>query len=229
MAASLPTLDPRTCQGLSAPMQVRVIEYFIDPKIAEQLEQVTPSRMHSHSTATNPQVRQLHRLITTLLSPEQAPAQALCLCYHERWEVEETIDETRNQQRLSQQPLRSRWPKLVLQEFYALLLAHYAVRCLMLQAAQSKGLDPDRISFTGAIQVLGQGLLQSSFSSPELTIRALKRMCADLASPGQLVAPRRLRFNCRVVKHICTRFRRKRPEHHNLTFKHTSFADILLI
>ena len=58
---------------------------------------------------------------------------------------------------LSQQPLRSRSPKLVLQEFYALLLAHYAVRCLMLQAAQTTGLDPDRISFTGAIQVLGSG------------------------------------------------------------------------
>ncbi len=225
----LTTLDPRTCQGLSTPMQVRIIEYHIDPKIAEQLEQVTPSRMHSHSTATNPQVRQVHRLLTTLLSPEQVPAEALCLCYHERWEVEETIDETRNQQRLSQQPLRSRSPKLVLQEFYALVLAHYAVRCLMQQAAQSKGLDPDRISFTGAIQVLGQGIVHSVFSSPELAVRALKRMCADLASPGQLVAPRRLRFNCRVVKHICTRFRRKRPEHHNLTFKHTSFADILLI
>jgi len=225
----LTTLSPRTCQGLSAPMQVRIIEYRIQPLVAEQLEQVTPSRMHSHSGSTNPQVRQVHRLLTTLLEPEQVPAPALCLCYHERWEAEETIDETRNQQRLSQQPLRSRLPKLVLQEFYALLLAHYAVRGLMLRAAQTTGLDPDRISFTGAIQVLGQGILQSSFYSPELTIRALKRMCADLASPGQLVAPRRLRFNCRVVKHICTRFRRKRPEHHNLTFKHTSFADILLI
>jgi len=225
----LATLSPKNCQGLSAPMQVRVIEYFIDPEVAQQLEQITPSRIHSHSSSTNPQVRQVHRLITTLLSPEQAPAQALCLCYHERWEVEETIDETRNQQRVSQQPLRSRSPKLVLQELYALLLAHYAVRCLMLRAAQTAGLDPDRISFTGAIQVLGQGILQSSFYSEELTIRALKRMCADLACPGHLVAPRRLRFNCRVVKHICTRFRRKRPEHHNLTFKHTSFADLLLI
>jgi hypothetical protein len=174
-------------------------------------------------------VRQVHRLITTLLSPEEAPAQALCLCYHERWEVEETIDETRNQQRVSQQPLRSRSPKLVLQECYAVLLAHYAVRCLMVQAAHTAGLDPDRISFTGAIQVLGQAIQQSSFYSAELTIRALKRICADLACPGHLVAPRRLRFTCRVVKHICTRFRRKRPEHHNLTFKHISFADILRI
>jgi hypothetical protein len=225
----LTTLSPKNCQGLSAPMQVRVMEYRIAPESAEQLEQVTPSRMHSHSGSTNPQVRQVHRLITTLLSPEQAPAHELCLCYHERWEIEETIDETRNQQRVSQQPLRSRSPKLILQEFYALLLAHYAVRCLMFQAAQTAGLDPDRISFTGAIQVLGQAILQSSFYSPELTMRALTRMCADLASPGHRVAPRRLRFNCRVVKHICTRFRRKRPEHHNLTFKHTSFADILLI
>ena len=225
----LTTLDPRNCQGLSAPLQVRVIEYSIDPPVAEQLEQVTPSRLHNHSGATNPQVRQVHRLITTLLCPEQAPAKELCLCYHERWEVEETIDETRNQQRLSQQPLRSRLPKLVLQEFYALLLAHYAVRGLMLQAAQSKGLDPDRISFTGTIQVLGQAIVQSVFHSPELTVRALKRLCADLASPAALVAPRRLRFNCRVVKHICTRFRRKRPEHHNVSLKRTSFADILLI
>ena len=225
----LTTLDPTTCQGLSAPLQVRVIEYLIDPEVAQQLEQVTPSRMHSHSGPTNPQVRQVHRLITTLLSPEQAPARELCLCYHERWEVEETIDETRNQQRLSQQPLRSRWPKLVLQEFYALLLAHYAVRCLMWQAAQTKGLDPDRISFTAAIHVLGQGIIHSTLVSQEQAHRLLKRLCADLTSKGALVAPRRLRFNCRVVKHICTRFRRKRPEHHNPTFKRTSFADILLI
>jgi hypothetical protein len=31
------------------------------------------------------------------------------------------------------------------------------------------------------------------------------------------------------LESLPTRFRRKRPEHHNLTFKHTSFADILLI
>jgi hypothetical protein len=125
-----------------------------------------------------------------LFSPEQAAASALCLCYHERWEVEETIDETRNQQRLSPPPLRSRSPKLVLQEFYALLLAHYAVRCLMLRAAQNKGLDPDHIGFTGTIQVLGQAIVQSVFHSPALTVRALGHMCADWTSPGQLVAPR---------------------------------------
>ncbi len=116
-----------------------------------------------------------------------------------------------------------------MQECYALLLAHYAVRCLMVRAAQRQGLDPDRISFTGTIQVLGQAIIQSALHSPELTVRTLKRICADLTAPGHLVAPRRLRFNCRVVKHICTRFRRKRPQHHNVSLKHASFADILLI
>lgn len=225
----LTTLTPKTCEGLSAPMPVRVIEYLIDPVVAGELEQVTPSRVHGSTGTTHPQVRQVHRLITTLLSPTLAPAKALCLCYHERWEAEETIDETRNHQRLSQQPLRSRWPKLVLQEMYALVLAHYAVRCLMLRAAQTKDLDPDRISFTAAIQVLGQAIVQSVFYDPELTVRALGRICADLTSSAALVAPRRLRFNSRVVKHICTRFRRKRPHHRNITLKHTSFAAILLI
>jgi Transposase DDE domain/Insertion element 4 transposase N-terminal len=225
----LTTLTPATCEGLSAPLQVRVIEYLIDPAVAGELEQVTPSRVHGSTGTTNPQVRKVHRLITTLLEPTRASAKALCLCYHQRWEAEETIDETRNQQRQRGQPLRSRWPKLVLQELYALLLAHYAVRCLMLQAAGTQGLDPDRISFTAAIQVLGQAIVQSVFYSPELAVRALRRMCADLTSSASLVAPRRLRFNSRVVKHICTRFRRKRPHHRNITLKHTSFADILLI
>jgi hypothetical protein len=225
----LTTLTPATCAGLTAPIRVRIIEYRLDPTVAADLEQVTPSRMQGSAGPTNPQMRQVHRLLTTLLDPQQAPAAALCLCYHERWEAEETIDETRTQQRLSQQPLRSRWPKLVLQELYAVLLAHYAVRCLMLQAAGSRGLDPDRISFTATIQVLGQALVQSVFLSPDLTMRQRQRLCADLTTKGLLVAPRRLRFNCRVVKHICTRFRRKRPEHQNVSLKHTSFADILLI
>jgi hypothetical protein len=225
----LTTLDPKTCQDLKAPLQVRIIEYTLDPAVAEQLEQVTPWRMHSNSSLTNPEVHHVHRLLTTLLSPELAPAKAVAVSYHERWEVEETIDETRNQQRLSQQPLRSRLPKLVLQECYALLLAHYAVRSLMVQAAQTQQLDPDRISFTGAIQVLGQAIIHSSLLSQEQAYRLLKRLCADLTCKGALVAPRRLRFNCRVVKHICTRFRRKRPQFHNVTLKHPSFAQLLRI
>jgi len=129
--SSLTTLDPSTCKDLQEPVQVRLIEDRLEPQVAQQLEPVTPSRRHAHSSPTTPQVHQLHRLLTTLLDPERALAKELAEGYHERWEVEETIDETDHQQRLSQQPLRSRLPKLVLQEFSALLLAHHALRRLM--------------------------------------------------------------------------------------------------
>lgn len=224
----LTTLSARSCPGLSAPMQVRIIEYTLQPAIAAQLEQVTPSRLHSNGATTHPEVKQLHRLITTLLDPLTCPARSLAQCYHERWEIEETIDETR-QQRLSPQPLRSKLPKLVLQELYALLLAHYAVCCLRTRAAHRGQVDPDRISFTGTIQVLAEAVVQSAFYSPQQAQRVLSRLCADLTTPGHLLPPRRLRFNSRVVKHICTRFRRKRPEHQFLYLPHTSFSELLVL
>src|SRR5437588_3621513 len=52
----LTTLDPRPCHGLSAALQVRLIEYLLDPQVAQQLEQVTPSRMHIHCGSTDQQL-----------------------------------------------------------------------------------------------------------------------------------------------------------------------------
>ncbi len=159
---------------------MRIIEYLIDPPVASNWSRSRPRACIATVRPPIPQVRQVHRLLTTLLVPEQAPAKALCLCYHERWEVEETIDETRNQQRLSQQPLRSRSPKLVLQEFYA-LLAFPLCRPLAdaCKPPRAPCLDPDHISFTGAIQVLGQAILQSASPFPRSWPSALlKRVAA---------------------------------------------------
>ena len=43
--------------------------------------------------------------------------------------------------------LRPRSPELSRQELRGLLLAHFAIRSLMAEAAASAGLDPDRLSF----------------------------------------------------------------------------------
>jgi Transposase DDE domain/Insertion element 4 transposase N-terminal len=224
----LTTLLPKNYPGLKKPLKVRVIEYRIADEPAAQLEQITPSRMHSNAGQTNPDIRKVHRLITTLLDADLYPALDLCVLYHERWEIEMAIDEIKDHQRLSSHPLRSKLPVLVLQELYALLLAHYAVCAMALQAANTKALDPDRISFTEGIRVLRNALHQSSFLTPQLTRRLLSRLCADLVSPALLLPPRRLRFNCRVVKHICTRFRVKKPQHQQVKFSApTTFADLL--
>ncbi len=50
--------------------------------------------------------------------------------------------------------LRSKSPELVRQEFWGLLLAHYAIRALMAEAAESAGLDTDRLSFIRSINVV---------------------------------------------------------------------------
>ncbi len=226
----LTTLSPRQCQGLKVPLRVRVVEYFIEPEVAEELSKQPPSRTLSHSDGTNPAVKKRHRLITTILDPDLAPALALCLLYHERWEIELCIDEMKNHLRLSQHPLRSRLPLLTLQEAYAMLLTHYAVRLLMFRAAQTQpGLDADRLSLTITVQSARDALILSPQMPVPLPQILLHQLYASLLEPASLLQPRRLRFNCRVVKRITTRFRRKRPEHQNLHLKHTSFADILLM
>jgi hypothetical protein len=105
-----------------------------------------------------PGAEPLYRLITTLLDPEQAPAQELAALYHERWEIETALDELKTHLRGAQIVLRSKTPELVRQEFYGLLLAHFAVRGLMHEAALQAGEDPDRLSFLHSVRVIQRRL-----------------------------------------------------------------------
>ena len=54
--------------------------------------------------------------------------------------------------------LRSKTPELVRQEFWGLLLAHFAVRGLMHEAALRGDEDPDRLSFLHAVRVVRRKL-----------------------------------------------------------------------
>jgi hypothetical protein len=99
-----------------------------------------------------------YRLVTTLLDPAQAPAEELAALYHERWEIEGAFDELKTHLRGAQIVLRSKTPDLVRQEFYGLLLAHFAIRGLMHEAALKAGEDPDRLSFVHAVRVIRRKL-----------------------------------------------------------------------
>lgn len=108
-----------------------------------------------------------YRLMTTLLDAEQAPAEELAALYPERWELEGAFDELKTHLRGgSQVVLRSKTPELIEQEFYGLLLAHRAVRRLLLKAARKAELDPDRLSFTHAVRVVRRKLASRPASSP---------------------------------------------------------------
>jgi hypothetical protein len=171
---------------------VRVIEYTLtDPNL--------------------PGYGETHRLVTTLLDPDAYPIMDLICAYHERWEVEITIDEIDTHQRLLPGPLRSLKPVGVIQELYGLLIAHYLVRALMHEAAQQAGLDPDRLSFVGAIRVLQKAVPEFQMTAPEQLPALYQRLLCDMAR--KRVPKRRLRSNPRVVKRKMSNFKLKRAEH----------------
>jgi hypothetical protein len=119
----------RGCNGVV----VRVIEYRL-----EGVEGAEP----------------LYRLATTILDHERAPATELAALYHDRWEIETALDELKTHLRGARIVLRSKTPDLVRQEFYGLLMAHFAIRGLMHEAALHSGEDPDRLSFLHAVRVV---------------------------------------------------------------------------
>ena len=80
--------------------------------------------------------------------------------YPQRWEIEGALDELKTHLRGSQIVLRSKTPDLVRQEFWGLLMAHFALRGLMHEAALAVAEDPDRISFVHTVRVVRRHLLQ---------------------------------------------------------------------
>jgi hypothetical protein len=107
-----------------------------------------------------------YRLVTNILDPEQAPALELAALYHERWEIESVFDEFKTHLRANSTVLRSKTPDLVKQELWGLLLAHFAIRQLMAQAAWPRGLDPDRLSFVHAMRVIKRKMPQAAAIPP---------------------------------------------------------------
>lgn len=167
-----------------------------------------------------------HRLITTLLDPQQAPALDLACLYHERWEIELTIDEVKTHQ-LSSQRLRSQKPVGVIQELYGLLLAHYAVRFLMHEAALKAGVDPDRLSFTHCVRVIGDAMAEFEMVAVGERDRLYERLLRDLASA--LLPARRLRINPRVVKRKMSNYKLKRPAHADWPQPTVSFCRVVAL
>jgi len=152
-----------------------------------------------------------HRLVTTLLDHRAYPALDLACAYHERWEIELVIDEVDTHQRLAGRPLRSRKPVGVIQELYGLLIAHYAIRYLMHEAALQAGVDPDRLSFIHALRVVADAVPEFQMVAPDQLPHLYARLLRDIAA--QRLPERQLRANPRVVKRKMSKFRLKRPEH----------------
>jgi hypothetical protein len=100
----------------------------------------------------------VYRLVSSILDHAKAPAQEVAALYHERWEIETALDELKTHLRGAKIVLRSKTPDLVRQEFYGFLMAHFAIRGLMHEAALKANEDPDRLSFLHAVRVVRRKL-----------------------------------------------------------------------
>lgn len=177
--------------AMPKPIRVRLIEYAI----------TDPARLGCGKK---------HQLITSLLNPRRYPAKTLICAYHERWESEIAIDEMDTHQRLCAGTLRSQKPVGVIQELYGLLIAHYAVHHLIHDAALDAGIDPDRIGFIHALEVIRDAIPEFQMVVREQHPWLYARLLRDIAS-GRLPC-RRPRINPRVVKRQQSKFPVKRQE-----------------
>lgn len=168
-----------------------------------------------------------YRLITSLLLPEEAPAKEIAAAYHQRWEIEITIDEIDTHQRLANQPLRSQKPVGVIQELYGLLIAHYAVRRVMLDAAEAAGVDPDRMSFANAVRLICMAISEFQQVCPQQREALYERLLSDIAR--QRLPERKPRTNPRVVKRKMSNFHLKRAAHRRTRQPTLSFRDAVVI
>ncbi len=137
--------DRKSKKKGASKIQVRVIEYIIE----------------------NEAEVKTYRLITSLMDIASFSALLLAQQYHQRWEIENTIDELKTHLLGRKTPIRSLKPREVVQEIYGWLLGHYAIRSLMFQAAEQGGISPLRIGFTGTLKVLRRAIGDFQDLSPE--------------------------------------------------------------
>ncbi len=174
----------------------------------------------------HPDHGQPQRLMTSLLDAAAFPALELVCAYHERWEIELTIDEVDTHQRLLA-PLRSQTPTGVLQELYALLVAHYAVRATLHAAAVEGGLEPARLSFRNAVRVLCRAVPEFQLLDPQQHDALRARLRADIRR--YTLPPRDHRRNPRVVRRKMSNFPLKRAVHRGPAPPSRPFRDCVLI
>jgi hypothetical protein len=187
---------------------VRIIEYKVtDPALADPNE--------------------THRLLTTLLDPDLYPAVDLICAFHERWEIEIAIDEMDTHQRLAAKTLRSLKPVGVIQELYGLLIAHFIIRYLMHEAAVQADVDPDRLSFVHAIELIKDAIPEFQMVAEDQREQLYQRLLRDIAR--QPLPERRNRVNPRVVKRKMSNFLKKRPEHNQWPQPEILFREAVVV
>ncbi|MBS4727335.1 IS4 family transposase [Mycobacterium sp. SM1] len=148
-----------------------------------------------------------YRLATTLCDPRRYPARRFIAVYHQRWEHEIAYLALRHTLAAGR-VLRSTDPAGLEQEMWALLTVYQALRRAMVSAVESRpGTDPDRASFTTALETAKDLLVNAAnvTNDTDLVGHIGRAVLADL------LPPRRPRTSVRKVKSPLSRYNKKDP------------------
>jgi hypothetical protein len=91
---------------------------------------------------------------TTIVDPQEASAEQLASLFRARWQVELNLRSLKSV--LGMDVLRCKTPEMVRKELWMHLLVYNLVREVMAQAACKAGLEPQQVSFKGALQTLNR-------------------------------------------------------------------------
>lgn len=125
---------------------------WMSPELWESLpQQVTVRLVRTRVTVKGFRVRHI-TLVTTLLDPQLYPKEELLGAYLRRWRLELGLRDLKSTLGLAE--LKCHTPEMVHKELLAGLVLHNLLRCVMAQAAQTQGVELDRISFKGSLDAL---------------------------------------------------------------------------
>jgi hypothetical protein len=166
-----------------------------------------------------------YRLATTLTDPHTWPAATLVRLYHQRWEIETAYLELKSSI-LGGRVLRARTPQGVDQEVHALLVCYQLLRLAMTDATNTHpGIDPDRASFTIALQAARDQLIQAAGVLAATTVDLAGKIGRQVLA--NLLADRRLRVSPRVVKRAISKYNARGPNITRTSYKATLSINIL--
>jgi hypothetical protein len=167
----------------------------------------------------------IYRLATTLLDSRQHPAFELVKLYHQRWEIESAYFEIKKTM-LGRRVLRARTLPGITQEIYALLTLYQVLRIAIADTTiTAPGADPDRASFTIALQAARDQLIQAANVIAGETIDLAGTIGRHILD--NMLPARRLRLSPRAVKRPLSRYAYKSLRVDRRTYQATISIDIL--
>ena len=166
-----------------------------------------------------------YRLITTLLDARRHPAGELITIYHQRWEIETAYLEIKSSI-LGGRVLRARTPEGIDQEVHALLIVYQILRTAMTDATDSlPGLDPDRASFTTALNTARDQIIQAAGVIADTVIDLVGAI--GRAVLAHLLPERRIRVKTRMIKRSNSKYQARGPNIDRHSYKATISIDII--